>query len=115
MHALTIHGVAPERAQWELADGPAHIFATELPEDIAALCAQALWVRSWWAAHQQTIECLLPAAAGQVQDHIVMGAAAARTAARKLGIDLGEQHMRSFDWEGARHPSCSPTRQWGAV
>jgi hypothetical protein len=101
MRALSIHQAAPERAQWELADGPARNIAAELPEDIAALCAQALWVRSWWAAHEHTIEALMPAAARRVQSHIVMGAAAARTTARKLGIDLGEQYMRSFRWDGA--------------
>jgi hypothetical protein len=76
MHALTIHQAAPEGAQWELDDGPELNVAAELPEDIAALCAQGLRVRSWWAAHEHTIEGLTPAATSQVRDHIVMGAAA---------------------------------------
>lgn len=72
--------------------------ATMLQHDIAALCADVLWLRSWWASHRHVIAAAAPKAASSGNDHIVMAAGTARAVLRQLGMDVNESAMASHQW-----------------
>lgn len=78
------------------------ISATKLQQDIAALCADVLWLRSWWASYRQVIADAAPKVASSGNDHIVMAAGTARAVLRQLGMDVNESAMISHQWPDAQ-------------
>lgn len=90
-------------------DAIPHTAATMLQHDIAALCADVLWLRSWWASYRQVIAAAAPQVASSGNDHIVMAAGTARAVLRQLGMDVNEGAMASHQWpdaQGKRHAAC---------
>lgn len=79
-------------------DAIPHTAATMLQHDIAALCADVLWLRSWWASYRPVIAAAAPQVASSGNDHIVMAAGTARAVLRQLGMDVNESAMASHQW-----------------
>lgn len=67
-------------------------------EEVEALCSHMLWMRAWWACHEQAIRDADRKAASCVHDHFIDGAMFARSIARGAGFDLDEDRMRNYSW-----------------
>ena len=98
-------------AGWELTNAIPQADAAMLQESIAALCAEALWLRSWWASYQRVISADAPQAASSGHDHIVMAAASARAVLRRLGMDVDESAIVSHQWPDSRGMRRAPARE----
>ena len=67
-------------------------------EEVEALCSHMLWMRAWWACHEQAIREADRKAASCVHDHFIDGAMFARSIAREAGFDLDVDRMRNYSW-----------------
>jgi uncharacterized protein with GYD domain len=92
---------------WELVDEPvpkdapvAQPICATTKEDIERLCADAEFIRSWWKSFGPAIELLNAQVAGQVSEHIVGAAAAARHLVHRLGLKVTEQYASAYPWRG---------------
>lgn len=67
-------------------------------EDVESLCSHMLWLRAWWEAHGDGISAADRKAASNVHDHFIDGAIFARGIAKKAGLDMQEEYIKSYAW-----------------
>jgi prophage antirepressor-like protein len=98
-----VNGLA---ASWELVDQPAlpapaqGLSARDL-ENMTCLCNEVEYVRSAWGAYCPHLEALTPLMAGQLGEHILGAAAAARHLVRDHDLPSDREYAAGYPWRGS--------------